>query len=660
MADPILLGVDVGGTFTDLAAVVDGEVGTTKVSSTPHDQSIGVVRALRAARLDHGAVGAFAHGTTVATNALLERQGARVALVTTHGHRDIIEIGRQARPSLYDLAVAAAPPLVPRELRYTVRERIGPNGVLLAPSDHDIDAVVASLRAADVDAVAVCFLFSFLDPSHEQLVGARLRAELPAVHVSLSSDVLREFREYERFATTTANAYLSPVMSRYLDELAGRLGPLGVPAPHVMQSSGGTIELATAGRSGAACVLSGPAGGVVGAGYVAALAGATDVLTFDMGGTSTDVAAIVGGRIETASEGAIAGVPIHLPHVAVHTVSAGGGSMAWIDDGGGLRVGPRSAGAVPGPVCYGRGGTAPTVTDANVHLGVIGTDAVLGGEVRIDRAAADNALARLGKRLGLSAGKLAHGIVEIANAEMVRALRVITVERGLDPRRFAMVAFGGAGGMHACAIAAQLGVRRILVPKACGVLSAVGLAVADARRDYSRPLLADCDALDPGALDTAYRSMEARAHDELPEPVSVERRADARYRGQSFELAVPVDRADTMAERFHRAHEERFGYRMDGQVVEVVNLRVVATSPTPKPALTEPVRRNGGRVVERRLVLNDGRPMKFSVFHRHDLGARSQVEGPAIIEFGDATCLVEPGWAGAIDRFGTLALERQR
>jgi len=570
------VGVDVGGTFTDLVAIVGGEVVTAKVPSVPGAQARGVAAALRAVE---GPIDVLAHGTTVATNALLERRGARTALVTTEGFRDVIEIGRQARASLYDLTAHGPAPLVPRELRFVVRERMGPEGVLVPLDEGSLAAAVEAVARAGVEAVAVCLLFSYLHPEHERRVGEALRAALPGVRVSLSTELLPEFREYERSSTTAANAYLAPALSAYLAELE--------PQPLVMQSSGGVVEAAVAAERPAACVLSGPAAGVAGAAFVAGLGGYGDVLTFDMGGTSTDVAAVLGGEAVVTAESVVGGVPIRFPMVDVHTIGAGGGSIAWLDDGGALRVGPRSAGASPGPACYGRGGEEPTVTDANLVLGRLRDGAVLGGEVTLDRALAERALERSGIE--------AEGVVDVVNANMARALRVVSVERGIDPRGLGLVAFGGAGPLHACALAEELGMERVLVPRASGVLSALGLAVADLRRDY---LGWETEVDLPGAAVTRY--------------------VDARYPGQSHELTIEE------GSDFHAAHERRFGFRLDAEP-EIVTRRLVATVARARPDLR---------------------------------GRGDHVDGPAVVELPEATCLVPAGWAGDVDVHGTLVLER--
>jgi N-methylhydantoinase A len=422
------VGVDVGGTFTDLVGVIDGRLTALKVPSTPDDQSLGVASALASAGMEGPLL--LAHGMTVATNALLERRGARTALITTEGFRDLIEIGRQDRADLYDLSRRRPAPLVDRALRFTVRERVGPKGIITPLDEASLAACVAEVCAADVDAVAVCLLFAFRDPAHERAVGAAVRVALPGVHVSLSSDILPEVREYERLSTTVADAYLAPEMSRYLSRLLDRVQRRGAEQTLVMQSSGGVATVEQAARLPVSCVLSGPAGGVVGARAIATACGCDDVLTLDVGGTSADVAAIVGGELEVTTERAAAGVAIGLPMLDIHTISAGGGSIVWVDDGGGLRIGPRSAGAVPGPACYDLGGTEATVTDANLALGYLGDGALLGDSVRLRAELAELALAPVAERLGLSVPEVASGVLKVVAVDVAQALREVTVERG--------------------------------------------------------------------------------------------------------------------------------------------------------------------------------------------------------------------------------------
>jgi N-methylhydantoinase A len=654
------LGVDVGGTFTDLVALVEGGLITAKVPTTSRNQARGVVAALEVVQPALGRVASFAHGSTVATNALLERRGARTALVTTEGFRDVIEIGRQNRPALYDLTRDRPPPLVPRELRFTVTERMGPDGVLVPLDEESVRAAVAACREAGVEAVAVCLLFGFLHPEHEQRVGQALRRALPDARISLSSEVLPEFREYERCSTTVCNSYLAPRLGAYLERLADEVVALGLPSPLVMQSSGGATEIRTAAARAASCLLSGPAGGVVGAAWVAGLSGFQDLLTFDMGGTSTDVASVLGGAVQTTTESVVAGVPVRLPMVDVHTVSAGGGSVAWVDAGGALRVGPRSAGADPGPAAYGRGGEEPTVTDANLYLGYLPDGAELGGEVRLDRGRAEAALGRIGARLGLDVEETARGIIRVADAEMIRALRVISVERGLDPRELTLVAFGGAGGLHACSLAEELEIGRTLVPRAAGVLSALGLAIADVRHDQVSPLLAELGTVDGTAVEARFAELEADARGRLAEDrrLSLARLADLRYQGQSFELTVEAEDLEALPARFHAEHERRYGYRMDDEAVELVILRLVATVPRAKPDLSEAPPRREQRPTRRRARLDDGW-QEIDVHDRAALGLGSELQGPAVVEFAESTLLVRPGWRATVDEVGTLSLERR-
>ncbi|MBL7547638.1 hydantoinase/oxoprolinase family protein [Frankia sp. AgB1.9] len=717
------VGIDVGGTFTDLAAVgPDGRTMYAKVPSVPADPSVAVLAALSLAfeqssgltdlpaSLAAGAPPAgwierFAHGTTVATNALLERAGARTALVTTHGFRDVIEIGRQNRPSLYDLTRDRPASLVPRELRFTVRERCGPDGVLEPLTAAEIDRVVERVAGVEgLAAVAVCLLFSFAWPEHELAVADALRARLPGVTVVASSEVLPAFREYERFATATADAYLTPKLSSYLTRLRGRLAEAGIGEPLVMQSSGGVAALAEAAAHAATCVLSGPAGGVVGAAYVAGLSGVRDLLTFDMGGTSTDVAPVLDGQALTTSESVLAGVPIMLATVDVHSVSAGGGSIAWVDSGGALRVGPASAGADPGPACYQRGGREATVTDADLVLGYLGDGASLGGEVTLSTAAATAALERLGARLGLSALTAAAGVVAVADAEMTRALRVVSVERGLDPRALALVAFGGAGGTHACALAEALGMTTVLVPRAAGVLSALGLALGDVRRDHAAPLRGRLGEVDlAGAFDrltaaalqaSGGADQAARAHQRDGSPrtgvprepgdeLRLDRRVDCRYVGQAHELTVsagpipaevggdpepagaePADAANrvlaaAVRTAFEAEHSRRYGHLAPERDVEVVAVRLVATLPGVRPALAaEPA--DPAALRSRRRVWLDGAWHEVDVVARAALGAGAELPGPAVVEFAEATTLVRPGWTARVDPVGTLVLMHDR
>ncbi|CAN5578616.1 hydantoinase/oxoprolinase family protein [soil metagenome] len=644
------VGVDVGGTFTDLVALTGDRIVTAKVPSTPGDQSLGVMSVLAAAGVED--VEVLAHGTTVATNALLERKGARTALVTTEGFRDIIEIGRQNRPSLYDLTASRPPPLVSRDLRFVVRERMGPGGEIEPLDEACLDEISGRIAESGAEAVAVCFLFAFLHPAHEHRAAELLRARLPGVPVLASHEVVAEFREFERFSTTVAAAYLTPLLSTYLDKLKARCVEADLPAPLVMKSSGGIIDIEEAGANAAGCVLSGPAGGVVAAAHIAARSGFADAVSFDMGGTSTDVAPIIEGRVATSTESVVAGVPLKLPMVDVHTVSAGGGSIAWADEGGGLRVGPGSAGADPGPAAYGRGGDAPTVTDADLVLGYLEDGATLGGELNLDGERAARALETLGDALKLDVIETALGVVRVAEADMARALRVVTIERGIDPRDFALVTFGGAGPMHACALAEELSMDAVLVPSASGVLSALGLALSDVRRDrviaVHRPLDQDAGP----ALESAFAELEQQAS---VEGARRERFADLRYAAQSHELTVDAHDLSDLRARFDEQHQQRFGYAIPDEGVDVVSLRSVETVATAAPDLPAPPARHGERGARRRVNL-DGEWMEVQVWEPGEMGAGSAVEGPAVVELAEATCVVRPQWKGIVDDSGTLVL----
>ena len=574
------LGIDVGGTFTDAVLVEDGDVRIAKVPTAPgqHESVIAAASAVGAADVDR-----FTHGTTIATNALLQRRGARTAFVTNEGFEHLLHLRRQTRAHLYRPCLEHPPPLVPLDRCVGVRGRTGPDGEL-APLDLE------SLPDIDADAIAVSLLFSFRDNEHERRLSAELRRRYPSAHVVASHEVAPEFREYERASTTVVDAYLGPVLAGYLTALGEACEGAGLPLPLVMRSSGGVATLDEAAAHAAFALLSGPAAGVVGAAKLAALSGFGNALSFDMGGTSTDVCAIVDGVARRENERLVDGLPVRLPTVAVHTVGAGGGSIARIDEGGALLVGPESAGAEPGPACYGKGGTRPTVTDANLLLGRL--PARLPGGIELDADAAERALGVIDPA----------AVVSVVNAEMTRALRVVSVEQGLDPRDFALVAFGGAGPLHACALADELGMTTVLVPAAAGVLSALGLVAADERLDAVRSYV--------GPLEEAG---------ELP----TEGEADLRYAGQSFELVVPL--GPELAERFHAAHAARYGYADRNRSLELVAVRTAEVRPGPPVTVTGPVVATRGRQV---------------------------------LELDGATAWVPEGWAGETDRHGTLVLRR--
>jgi N-methylhydantoinase A len=653
----MLLGVDVGGTFTD-AVLLDGEtVHTAKLPTTPEDQSEGVIAAveevLRRAGVTADEVESFAHGMTVGTNSLLEESGARTALVATRGFSDLLEIGRQERPELYRLCSPKPAPLVEPELRFEAAERVGPEGEVEPLADGEAERLAALIRDSGAESVAICLLFSYLDPAHERAIAERLRRELPDLHVSASHEVLPRFREYERCSTTTIDAYLSPLLGRYLGRLGEAAAQAGLPEPVVMQSSGGVAAAGDAARAGAWSVLSGPAGGAVGAGLLARAAGDGDALGLDMGGTSCDVCVIEGGEVRRTDSRQIGGRTIQLPMVDVHTVGAGGGSIGWRDPGGALRVGPRSAGAVPGPACYGRGGDEPTVTDANLLLGNLAAASTLAGGVALDVDAARSAIAGLSGSLGLDEPQTAEGIVRVANQEMVRALRVVTVERGIDPRGFALLPFGGAGPMHAAAIAAELGIGRILCPRAGGVLSALGLCASDLRRDTTRTVMLSGGTFSAERVAAEVDELVAL----LDGPGEPEVVYELRYAGQAFELPVPGSThpdPDDLAARFEREHERRYGHRdPDGEVVLVhIRLALVAPGPQPQPTAAP----EGELGEDSRQVRFDGEWVETPVLRGEPpTGLRS--EGPVVFELPEATFVVPPGWRTEVDAAGTIVAQ---
>jgi N-methylhydantoinase A len=652
----VILGVDVGGTFTDAALLTGDGLVTGKSPTTPRDQSEGVMNAVDEA-LDRVEarprdVERFVHGMTVGTNALLEGRVARTALLATEGFTDLEELGRQARPELYRLCAGHPPPLVPAELRVPVPERTGPDGAL---RELDEEVLRKSLSGLDVEAVAVCLLWGFLHPEHERRTAALTAEALRGIHVSTSHETAAVFREYERCATTVVDAALSPLLRGYLERLTDRAREAGLPEPEVMLSSGGTAAAASAARHGSWTVLSGPAGGAVGAARVTAVAGTGDAVGLDMGGTSCDVSLALGGLAAVGTGREVGGRALALPMVDVHTVGAGGGSIAWRDAGGALRVGPRSAGADPGPACYGRGGERPTVTDANLLLGYLDADSPLAGGVRLDRGAAERVVGELGEALGLSLDETAAGIARVASAEMAQAVRVVTVERGIDPRDLALVPFGGAGPLHAAQIADELGMRRVLVPNASGVLSALGLVVSERRRDLVESVLLTGEDLTRDNVATVVRRLGDRGREELDEP-GAELRAtyDLRYAGQAFELSVAgelePDPAD-LRRAFDSAHEDRYGYADADAELELVTVRVAAAMPGAELRPSEPV--SAEERGARRARFGD------ETLDAAVLGAgKASVEGPAVFELPGSTLVVPPGWRAEATA-DSVAMERK-
>ncbi|UCH75085.1 MAG: hydantoinase/oxoprolinase family protein [Rhodospirillales bacterium] len=680
------IGVDVGGTFTDFYALdeASGAVRVEKRPSTPDDPGRAILDGLAALAARHAIppaeVRRFSHGTTVATNALIQRRGGRVALVTTKGFRDLLEIGRQTRPHMYDLYRDHPPPLVPRRFRLELDERIDAAGkVLRAPDDAAIADIVAQVRETGARACAICFLFAFLNPAHERRLADALRAADPGLLLSLSSEVQPEFREYERFSTTVLNAYLQAVMHDYVEKLeAGLAEAVPNATLGINQSSGGLMSLATARDFPVRTALSGPAAGVVGALHVAKSARRPNVITLDMGGTSADVALVRDGHADIAFDRSVAGFPIRLAMVDINTVGAGGGSIAWFDRDGLMKVGPLSAGADPGPACYGRGGAEPTVSDANLILGRLSPRGLLDGQMALDAQLARTAFAPAAERLGFSVERTAHGMLGIVVANMVRAIRTISVERGHDPRRFALMPFGGAGPLHARDVAAALGISEILVPPAPGIVCAQGLVVSDLKEDFvvsQRTPVADPQVPDIQDMVAALRDQAAAWFDaeDIPDDDRIyELSLDMRYVGQNFELAVPfvqaprlapgdVPDAGAMRRMFFAAHDRAYGYHNPDDPVEVVNVRLTARGrlyrepaapaddsapPAPEPFETRPV-----------YFSDFETPLETPVYDRARLSAGQLVSGPAIVEQLDATTPVWPGDRATVDAAGNIVIE---
>ena len=646
------MGVDTGGTFTDFVFVKDGRFQLFKVPSTPEDPSLAIKQGLE--RI--GASAEVVHGTTVGTNALLQRRGARTALITTRGFEDVLVIGRQARPELYNLNAVKPPPLVADELRFGISERVVASGEVIEPlNESELPALVAELKQAGVESVAISLLFSFLHPEHEERIAESL-ASLD-VPLSISSRILPEYREYERTSTVVINAYLQPLMGRYLRRLQDRSANLNL---RVMQSSGGSISAEVAAAEPVRTILSGPSGGVVGALRAARSAGLKNVITFDMGGTSTDVALCDSGAIRTTNEAVVAGLPVAVSVMDIHTVGAGGGSIARVDEGGSLRVGPESAGADPGPACYGRS-LLPTVTDAHVVLGHFGGVGLLGGEFKLDEERARAALAQLADDLSRVTGKrtsivaAARGVLSVANTNMERALRHISVERGHDPRQFALLPFGGAGGLHAVELARALRIPTIIMPTAPGALSAVGVLVADVVKDQSRTVMFTLQSKQISKLPGVFREMEREAAAVLrregfpPASQRHERALAMRYRGQSFELVIEKTDGDLGAS-FHRAHRERYGYAQEGSEIEIVSARLRSIGIVSKLNVRK-IATTGGTAKPHDKNGN------VHIYRRDDLRGGVKLRSPCIVTEYSGTTLIPADARARVDQFGNILID---
>lgn len=662
-----MIGIDTGGTFTDVIRVdEDGSIRLIKVPSTPADPAQSFLAGVREIGGENEQSDEIVHGSTVGTNTVLERRGARTALVTTRGMADVIEIGRQARDDLYSLLVTRPVPLVPRELRFEIDERVTAEGeILKTPGEADLGTLVEAIAASGADSVAVALLFPFLRPEHEQLIRDALKRRLPArVLISTSSDVVPEFREFERTSTTVLNAYVAPVMQSYLS----RIDESVESSVRIMSSNGGSMTVGQASSFPVETLLSGPAGGVVGAFEVARAAGFDRIITLDMGGTSTDVS-LCDGEVQRTSEGSIGGYPLRVPIVDIHTVGAGGGSLASVDAGGALSVGPQSAGADPGPAAYGRGG-GPTVTDANIVLGRLPADRPLAGRLSLDGSAALAAMSGIGAVLGIPPQQAAAGIVRVANANMEQALRVVSLERGHDPRDFTLVAFGGAGPLHTCELADGLGIRSVLIPRLPGALSAWGMLTVDVTRDYSRTAMRDLSETSPQEIARLLSEIEQDAREDLEAvglpaaQATFSASADIRYQGQGYELVIPVDAPDglSLEERFHAAHQRRFDHSHPEWPTEVVTLRLRATIPARRPPFVA-ADAEGGQDASHALLgetalITDGGEITAPLYDRNALLVGNLVAGPAVLTQTDCTTYVPPGWAGRVDEHLNLILER--
>ena len=678
------VGVDSGGTFTDVCLFDEeqGRVEVWKVPSTPDDPSRGIAQgveeSLRRVAPDAGdkpaaAVAYFGHGTTVATNALIQHRGVKTGLITTEGFRDLLEIGRQKRPDLYDIQVDKPPTLVPRDLRLEVPERVLHTGEVATTLDEDaVRAAARRLKAAGVKAVAVSFLYGFVRPEHEKRALAILREELPDAFLSAGHEIAPEFREFERLSTVVLNAYLGPVMARYIERLSPRLEALGLAtAPHLTQSNGGVIGFATAAAMPVRTVLSGPSTGVVGAQAVGRAAGMPDLITFDMGGTSTDVALLQDGQCKLASEATVHGYPIKAPMLDIHTVGAGGGSIAYIDAGGLLKVGPRSCGADPGPVCYDRGNREAAVTDANVVLQILNPEHLLGGRMKIRRALAVEAVQDLADHLKLGLMETAQGILSVVTANMARAIRVISVQRGHDPRNYTLMAFGGAGPLHAARLARELDMRRVLVPANPGILCAMGLLLTDLRADFAVTKLLPAKEEATIELAEGFAALTAQAdrwfeqEGIAPADRRLTRTVDMRYHGQNYELGIPLSDGATMATLtalFAEAHRQRYGFATDEDPVEIVTLRLEANGVVRKADLEahpEAGPDASGAIAQHRDVwLAETKGfVSTPIYARERLRPGNRFAGPAIVEQMDATTLVPPGMTARVDRWLNLILE---
>ena len=676
------VGIDSGGTFTDVVLFDEqsGRIKITKTPSTPQNPSIGVYNGLekiiRQEAIDADRISSLIHGTTVATNALLEYKGVPTALVATRGFKDILSIVRQDRPDLYDYFIQRPAPLIPRHLRFEVGERTLYTGSVLEDLDDDeVLEVIDQIKGRGITTVAVCLLHAYANPKHERRIKALFEAHYPQASISLSSEILPEIREYERTSTTCINAYVMPIIERYLADLRERITRAGLTVDlNVMQSNGGIMTSGSAGQKSVATILSGPAGGVIGSHGLSSLAGVDNLITVDMGGTSCDVCLINKGRFLTTKESEIGGHAIKVPMIDINTIGAGGGSIAWIDTGGLLRVGPQSAGADPGPACYGKGGQAPTVTDANLVLGRLNPRYYVGGEMPLDEVAARAVIAEnIAAPLGLSVENAAEGIIRVVNANMIRGIRRVSVERGHDPRRFGMFCFGGGGPLHGVEMAAELSIPQVIIPIHPGVNSAVGLLMADFRYDYSKTYLRQISNVNLAECTEHYNTLESQALAEMQaehlaqDKIAFQRSVDMRYYGQGYEVEVPlapgpmtVETVEQLKADFNRLHAQMYGYDQPDEEMEIVYLRLAAIGAVAKPEFYRAPRATpdaSQAAKGSRKVYLDGRHVDMTLYDRALLKPGNRFEGPAIVEQFDSTTFIKAGQAARVDEFNNLFIE---
>jgi N-methylhydantoinase A len=675
------VGIDIGGTFTDLVLLDEeaGELTQTKTPSTPSDPSIGaadgIEKLLEEADLAGEDVHRVIHGTTVATNAVIEHDGVDTALVTTEGFRDVLRIGRQARPNLYDFWETPADPLVPRHKRLTVDEKIGPEGEVKTPLiDEEIDRVVSEVEALDVAAVTVCLLHAYANPEHEERLAAAIEADLDGVDAVRSSSILPEYREYERMSTSVINAYVKPLMGEYISRLESRLSDQNVTAPlQIMQSNGGLMTAETASEKSVHTLLSGPSAGVLTGQFISSITDTGNLITFDMGGTSADICTIQGGEPEYSVENELGGHPVRVRMLDINAIGAGGGSIGWIDRGGALRVGPKSAGSDPGPVCYGQGGEEPTVTDANLVLGRLNPNYLLEGELEVEYDRAVAAIEEtLADPLDMSVEEAAEGVLDVVTANMIRGIRGVSVERGYDPRESSLVAFGGAGPLHAHQLIEEMDMGEAIVPVTPGVASSFGLLAANTKHSYVRTVLEKLDALTPGELDEAYGSLQAEAGDRL-EAEDIDnarsvRLADMKYERQGYEITVTVPDAafgsggiEALADVFELEHEREYGFSLGNEPIEIVNLRLQTVAETNPPELRVEERAQTdveSAQVNTREAVFEGNTYGTAIYKRDQLEPGHVVAGPAIIEELSSTTVVGPEQEASVDEYGIIHIER--